>query len=100
LFTGLVIVETYVGNLGLYAMFVSIACTQLTKVRNGLLVLEREKLSQQRGIKNNDLGRCIALHQNILNFMSAVQDILNPLLFSHFVTIMIGTAFASFGAVM
>ncbi|XP_069685872.1 odorant receptor coreceptor-like [Periplaneta americana] len=104
----------FYGYMTLYAICISIACTQLQQVGMQLDIYRQEKEEEEAENKgspdvverhdddeeNERLNNAIKLHQKTLDLMNAMESTLNLLILGHFMLIMIASCFACFSAVV
>ncbi|XP_021941235.1 odorant receptor 4-like [Zootermopsis nevadensis] len=110
---------------GLYATFICIACSQLEKLRAKLLDIrqkddvaeedsgaetDQEEEEEEQGLvqtsqrvflhMQKQLNDCIRHHQQIIRFMNAMEDTLNPVLLGLFFIAMTSICLSAFSIVM
>ncbi|XP_021941222.1 odorant receptor 85c-like [Zootermopsis nevadensis] len=110
---------SFVAFISLYATLVCIACSQLEKLRASLLDIRQNRdISKDSGAETDQeeiqevhisqkmfnhmqkqLNDCIRHHQDILEFMRALEATMNPMMLAHFLLIAGGMCFATFSAV-
>ncbi|XP_021941231.1 uncharacterized protein LOC110840475 isoform X2 [Zootermopsis nevadensis] len=112
----------FFGYTGLYAFLLTIACSQLEKLRASILnIRQRNDTSEEDSDAENgkvkeggkvqtsqqvfshmqqQLNDCVRHHQDILRFMNALEEAISPVLMGQFIIILTGMCFAAFSFAM
>ncbi|KAJ4437140.1 hypothetical protein ANN_17275, partial [Periplaneta americana] len=112
---------SFIAYVGTYAKLVAIACSQLEKLRIAILDIRQTRFSENEDsgaktdYKHKDrlnistrnfcemqrrLNSCVRHHQDILEYMRAMEATLSPMILLHFLLIVTGLCFAAFSAVI
>ncbi|KAJ9589088.1 hypothetical protein L9F63_017617, partial [Diploptera punctata] len=88
-----VIVAAFAGSTALYAVLVSVACSQLRKLSTSILNLRQKQDMEQ------ELTECIRFHQQIIEYMNETETSLSIFLFVQMLILFIGICLVAFSAV-
>ncbi|KAJ4437139.1 hypothetical protein ANN_17274 [Periplaneta americana] len=99
----------FYGAIGMYCYLVTIACSQLERLKVNILNIKSSMDSaKDKGPitestfyrMQKQLDECISHHQNILRLMHSLEEVCSPMLVCHFVLILGGMCFAGFSFVV
>ncbi|KAJ9577673.1 hypothetical protein L9F63_005753 [Diploptera punctata] len=84
----------------LYAHLIAFACSQLEICQDSIKYISRNlrtnDSSETKNPMEKQLSLCIRHHQQILEYMMALEDTLNPILMGEFFLILVGMCFSAF----